>query len=116
MPVDSPSSFKVRADERIRASRLNFVYLSANKIFTNDITVKLDPNHQVPMSVYFCADSNGKLDYTIDGTNFIHLNDNNTLKGDTAYVFAIFVGNGDILNLKFSVDATLRFARIGQQT
>jgi len=116
-PQGSRARIINRLIEEILASRLNFTYLSIDKIFATDIVLtNLKINQQVPVSVYFCADSNGKLDYTIDGTNFIHLNDNNTLKADTAYVFAIFVGTGDILNLKFSADATLRFARIGQQT
>ena len=106
-----------RQVEDILASRLNFAYLSTDKIFATDISItKLDPDQQVPVSIYFSSDKNGKLDYTVDGTNFIHLKDNNPLKADTAYVFAIFLGTGDLLNLKFSGDATLRFARVGQQT
>ncbi len=106
----------VRQVENILASRLNFVYSSANNVFAVDVEIKnLDPNQQVPVSVYFSANLPGKLDYTIDGTTFIHLNDNNTLKADTAYAFAVFLGNGDALNLKFSISSTINFARIGQQ-
>lgn len=102
--------------EEIMAERLNFAYLAVDKIFASDLTpTGLIAGEQVPLSVYFASDTGGILSYTIDGTNFIALNNNVALKADTSYVFAVFVGESDTFNLKYSVDSTLTLARVGQQ-
>ncbi len=106
----------IRSVEEILAERLNFAYLAVNKIFASDIQlIELEALEQVPLSVYFASDTTGVLSYTLDGTNFIALNSNLPLQPNTSYVFAVFVSNADMFNLKYSVDSTLVVARIGQQ-
>ena len=106
----------MRFVESILAERLNFAYLKTNKVFASDTSItNLNPNQQVPVSIYFSADAVGILSYTIDGTNFVALNNGGNLNANVAYVFTVFLGNGDTFNLKFSEDATLNWARIGQQ-
>lgn len=102
--------------ESILAERLNFAYLSANKVFASDISItNLSASQQVPISIYFSADTVGILSYTIDGTNFVALNNGGSLNANVAYVFTVFLSNSDTFNLKFSEDALLNWARIGQQ-
>ncbi len=102
--------------EEILGERLNFAYTGNDKVFASDITPKgLIDGEQVPLSVYFASDVAGILSYTIDGTNFIALNNNVALQPNTSYVFAVFVANADTFNLKYTVTSTLVLARVGQQ-
>ena len=117
MPLTSPSSIRIKAVERIRAERINFVVGAFAPIFANNVTVRTKPQQQVPLSIYWSANAWTKLRYTLNGgTNYVKLNSGDPELKDTAYVFTVFVANGDLFNLQSDVACTIHFARVGQQT
>jgi len=64
--------------------------------------------------ILWSASAIGVLKITLDSTNYVELNNGANLRAESAHLFDVVVSHGDLFNLQFDKNATLRFVRVIQ--
>jgi len=64
--------------------------------------------------IEWASDVVGVLSATLDGTNFVEFNNGSNLRADSLHLFDMVVEDGDLWNLQFNKNTTIRFLRVIQ--
>ena len=106
----------VPTPQTIVAELLNVSVPIQTKFFTPDVTAQgIDPGQAVSFFITVAiTGSPAKLQITLDGTNWLDINQGNTLSSGALFLFVIPVAESDLFNLRASKAITVNIARIGQ--
>jgi len=107
-PVGTPNGV-------IILSKTNTAELADTDISGVDLSpVGTSPGDAVIFRIEWSADGVGVLSATLDSTNFVVFNNGSNLRGESLHLFDMVVEHGDLWNLQFSKNVTIRFLRVIQ--
>ena len=72
------------------------------------------PGDEVIFRIEWSASNVGILSATLDSTNFVVFNNGSNLRAESLHLFDMVVEHGDLWNLQFNKNTTIRFLRVLQ--
>ncbi len=92
----------------------NTVITANTDIFTAFSPTGTSVGDAVMFRIQWSAIDRGVLSYTLNNSNFVFLNDGNTLAKDSSHAFDILVDDPDSFTLRFDKNTTITFLRVVQ--
>lgn len=83
-----------------------------NDWFGSDIVPDISADLSTTFTVHLALSASAIIRYTVDGTNFVSINNGDVATAESGHVFQVTLRSGDAFNIQSSENGTVRFCRI----